>query len=84
MPTNYTQGQRYFLLTAEMLISEELTKVVIASDAEEAEELVDEDIIFQAFSDWNPRGQDHKSAMELRKVREISAQEYLEYKKLFP
>ena len=77
-------NNRYFLLTAEMLISEELTKVLIATSANHAEEMVEDDFTYQNFSDWDSRGQDHKSAMELRKIREISLQEYLEYKKLFP
>ncbi len=67
---------RYFLLTAEMLISEELTKVVIAKDAEDAKDIVSEDFINQNFSDWVVEGHDIKSAMELTKVREITKQAY--------
>ncbi len=82
--TNISPRRRYFLLTAEMLISEELTKVVIARNADEAEELVNEEVSLQDFSGWDPRGQDIKSAMELTEVTEISLQEYLDYKKQFP
>jgi hypothetical protein len=82
--TNKSLQHRYFLLTAEMLFSEELTKVVIARNANEAEELVDEEVTLQEFSTWDPRGQDIKSALELNKVTEINLQEYLDYKKQFP
>lgn len=82
--TNKSLQHRYFLLTAEMLFSEELTKVVIARNANEAEELVDEEVTLQEFSTWDSRGQDIKSALELNKVTEINLQEYLDYKKQFP
>jgi hypothetical protein len=79
--TNISPRRRYFLLTAEMLFSEGLTKIVIARNAHEAKELVEEEITFQEFSGWESSGQDIKSAMELTKVTEISQQEYLDYKK---
>ena len=82
--TNISPRRRYFLLTAEMLFSEELTKIVIARNAHEAEELVEEEITLQEFSGWESRGQDIQSAMELTEVTEISLQEYLDYKKQFP
>lgn len=82
--TNKSLQHRYFLLTAEMLFSEELTKIVIARNAHEAEELVEEEITLQEFSGWESRGQDIQSAMELTEVTEISLQEYLDYKKQFP
>ena len=75
MSNNQTKN-RYFLLTAEMLISEELTKVVIAKDAEDAKDIVRNDLINQNFSDWVVQGHDIKSAMELTRVCEISKQEY--------
>lgn len=75
MSINQTKN-RYFLLTAEMLISEELTKVVIAKDAEDAQDIVRNDFINQNFSDWVVQGHDIKSAMELTKFRELTEQEY--------
>ncbi len=82
--TRQPSVKRYFLLTASMLISEEMSKVVIAKNPEKAEELVEDDLTFQVFSTWNSVGQDIKSAFELDHVRELTHQEFKDYKKQFP
>jgi hypothetical protein len=82
--TRQPSVKRYFLLTASMLISEEMSKVVIAKNPEKAEELVEDDLTFQDFSTWNSVGQDIKSAFELDHVRELTHQEFKDYKKQFP
>ena len=77
--TNISSRRRYFLLTAEMLISEEVTKVLIAKNAGDAEDKVEEDLTFQNFSDWDYQGGDIKSAGELANIRELTKQEYDDY-----
>jgi hypothetical protein len=77
--TSIESSRRYFLLTAEMLISEEVTKVLIAENAGDAEDKVEDDLTFQNFSDWDYQGEDIKSAGELANIRELTKQEYDDY-----
>ena len=79
-----SRTKRYFLLTASMQVSEEMSKVVIAKNAAKAEEFVEDELTFQDFSSWNSVGQEIESAMELGRVEEITQLEYEDYKKQFP
>jgi hypothetical protein len=70
---------RYFLLTAGMLISEEVSRALIAKNAEDAREKTIDDFITQNFLNWNVVGQDIKSGTELTNIRELTKQEYDDY-----
>jgi hypothetical protein len=71
--------KRYFLLTAGMQITEEVTKAVIAKNAQDAEDKVEDEITIQDFSEWHEQGVDFRSAAELIRVSELTKQEYDDY-----
>lgn len=73
------QQKRYFLVTAGMLISEEVTTALIAKNAQDARDKVEDDFITQNFSEWDVLGQDIESAAELIRIRELTQQEYDDY-----
>ena len=73
------QQKRYFLVTAKMLISEEVTTALIAKNAQDARDKVENDLITQNFSEWDVLGQDIQSAAELIRIRELTQQEYDNY-----
>ena len=73
------QQKRYFLVTAKMLITEEVTTALIAKNAQDARDKVENDLITQNFSEWDVLGQDIQSAAELIRIRELTQQEYDNY-----
>ena len=77
--SNTTKPTRYFLVAVDMLISEGVSKVVIARGAKDARRKVDKDIISQNFSEWRNEGQDIKSAAEVTYINEITYQQFIDY-----
>ena len=71
--------KRYFLLTAGMLVSEEVTTAIIAKNAQDAKDKVEDDFTNQDFSEWHEQGVDIKSAAELIGISELTKQEYDDY-----
>jgi hypothetical protein len=75
-----SQSQRYFFVAVDMLISEGVSKVVIAKSAKDARRKVERDIISQDFSEWHAEGQEIKSAAEVTYIDEITYQQFIDYK----
>ena len=77
--SNTTKPTRYFLVAVDMLISEGVSKVVIARGAKDARRKVDKDIISQNFSEWRNEGQEIKSAAKVTYINEITYQQFIDY-----
>jgi hypothetical protein len=77
--SNITNPTRYFLVAVDMLISEGVSKVVIARSAKDARRKVDRDIISQNFSGWRNEGQEIKSAASVTYINELTYQQFIDY-----
>jgi hypothetical protein len=70
---------RYFLVAVDMLISEGITKVLIAKSAGDARRRVEPDIISHNFSEWRNAGQEIKSAPDITYITELTYQQFIDY-----
>ena len=77
--SNATKPTRYFLVAVDMLISEGITKVLIAKSAEDARRKVEPDITCHNFSEWRNVGQEIESSPAITYITELTYQQFIDH-----
>uniref|UniRef100_UPI00404840B0 hypothetical protein n=1 Tax=Polynucleobacter sp. TaxID=2029855 RepID=UPI00404840B0 len=77
--SNTTKPTRYFLVAVDMLISEGITKVLIAKSAEDARRKVESDITCHNFSEWRNVGQEIESSPAITYITELTYQQFIDH-----